>query len=51
LEQKGVAYKKIIAEENADLATKYAIRQAPTMIVGNSRMVGLGEIRKYISGK
>jgi len=51
LEQKGVTYTKIIAEENVDLATQYAIRQAPTMLVGNSRMVGLGEIRRYIANK
>ncbi len=51
LQQKGVAFKKIIAEENTELATRYAIRQAPTMLVGGNRMVGLGEIRKYIANR
>ncbi|MBQ0067632.1 MAG: ribonucleoside triphosphate reductase [Phascolarctobacterium sp.] len=51
LEQKGVAYKKIIADENKELVEKFAIKQAPTMISGNNRMVGLGEIRRFIAGK
>ncbi len=51
LTQKGVAFKKIIADENKELAEKFGIKQAPTMISGNSKMVGLGEIRRFVSGK
>lgn len=51
LEQKGVAYKKIIAEENRELTEKFGIKQAPTMVSGTAKMVGLGEIRKFIAAK
>lgn len=51
LNQKHMAYKKIIAEDNKDLVEKFGVKQAPTMIEGNTRMVGLGEIRKFISTK
>ena len=51
LTQKGVAFKKIIADENKELAEKFGVKQAPTMISGNSKMVGLGEIRKFVANK
>ena len=51
LTQKGVAFKKIIADENKEMVEKFGIKQAPTMISGNKKMVGLGEIRKFVASK
>ncbi len=45
----GIAYKKLVSEENADLVGQYGIRQAPTLIAGSEKIVGLGPIRRYIS--
>ena len=49
LNEAGVVYKKVLAEENPELAEKYAIRQAPTLVSGNEKITGLGPIRKFIS--
>ena len=42
LDQAGFAYKKVLASENVDLANKYGIRQAPTLVV-----VKGDEVAKY----
>lgn len=53
LNQSGVNYTKLLAEDNADLVKKYGIRQAPTVIVENGdqieKVVGVGPIRKFVS--
>ena len=43
-----VPFKEIFAEDQPDLARKYDVVSAPTMIVGGERLVGFGTIRKYL---
>ena len=53
LQQAGIGYTKVLAEENAELAGKLGIRQAPTLVAGSDenavKMVGLGAVRRYIA--
>ena len=52
LTEAGIAYRKVLAEENADLAAQYGIRQAPTLVIDGAetqKIVGLGAVRKFIS--
>lgn len=49
LQNAGLALTKLLAEENAELAKKLGIRQAPTLVVGQEKITGLGPIRKYIN--
>ena len=53
LDKAGIPYKVIDAEDNPDLAIKYGIMQAPTLVVNangvDNVLVGLGKIRGYIS--
>ncbi len=53
LEKAGISFEKLLAEENAELATELGIKQAPTLIITSddgqmSKFAGVGEIRKYI---
>jgi ribonucleoside-triphosphate reductase len=54
LNKAGIAYEKLIAEDNLDLATKYGIKGAPTLVVesgaGYDKYYGVPEIKKYITG-
>ena len=51
LEQAGIPFTKIMADENADLVAKYGIKQAPTLIVEHDgtfdKIVNASEIRKF----
>lgn len=49
LQNAGLGFTKVLAEENAELATKLNIRQAPTLVAGQLKITGLGPIRKYIN--
>lgn len=49
LQNAGLAFTKLLAEENAELAKSLGIRQAPTLVIGNEKITGLGPIRKYIN--
>lgn len=49
LQNAGLAFTKLLAEENAELAKSLGIRQAPTLMVGQEKITGLGPIRKYIN--
>ena len=49
LQNAGMAFSKLLAEENAELAKKLGIRQAPTLVVGHDKITGLGPIRKYVN--
>ena len=55
LGESGVAYRKVLVEENADLARRYDIRQAPTLVVPegetNEKLVGVGAVRRFLNGK
>ena len=53
LDKEGVAYEKILASaENADLVSKYGIKQAPTLVIAKDgateKFVGVSEIKKYL---
>ena len=49
LTKAGIAFEKILADEDPDAATAYGIRQAPTLIVGDGeKIVNLSNIKKYI---
>ncbi len=52
LNNAGVEYDKILAEENKDLINKYGVRQAPTMVVlskdGFEKYVNTANIKKYL---
>jgi len=51
LREAGIAYRKVLAEENPDLSVRYGIRQAPTLVADDGtdpvKVVGLGPIRKF----
>ncbi len=51
LEKAGVPFEKIIADENPDLTQKYGVKQAPTLVVDDSKTVekiaGAGAIRAF----
>ena len=53
LGEAGIAYRKVMVEENKDLAVGYGIRQAPTMVITGGdepvKLVGVGAIRKFIT--
>ena len=52
LDKAGVAYTKILAEENVALTESLGIKQAPTLVVAADgaveKFVGVAEIKKYI---
>ena len=51
LDKQGFAYEKLNAEDNAELAKKYGVKQAPTLIVTDGehfeKYAGAGAIRQY----
>ncbi len=51
LDKAGVEYKKLLAEENADLANAYGVTQAPTLVVIDGdkaeKIVNLSNIRAF----
>ncbi len=53
LEKAGIEFKKLLAEENAELVESYGIKQAPTLVIIKngevSKYTGVSEIRKFIS--
>lgn len=49
LNDAGVSFTKIMAEDNSELVKSLKIMQAPTLVVGNRMFVGLGEIYKFIN--
>ncbi len=52
LDKEGVAYKKLLANENAELATALGVKQAPTLVVVKngeaSKYAGVSDIKKYL---
>ena len=52
LDDAGIRYRKIYAEDNRDLARKYGILQAPTLVVDDgstvSKFRGVGEVRTFV---
>ena len=49
LDDAGIPYEKVLAEEVPELATKLGIRQAPTLVCGGQLYAGAGEIKKFIA--
>ena len=52
LDKAGMAYDKLMADENAELVKKYGITQAPTLVVNSGgrteKYAGAGAIRKFV---
>ncbi|MEA4933852.1 MAG: ribonucleoside triphosphate reductase, partial [Lawsonibacter sp.] len=52
LQRAGIPWRKVLAEENPDLTTRYGVRQAPTLVADDGtdpiKVVGLGAIRQFI---
>ncbi len=52
LDKAGVAYEKLLANENVDLVELYGVKQAPTLIVpseeGAVKLTGVSDIKKYL---
>ena len=55
MDKAGFQYEKLMADENADLAGKYGVKQAPTLIVpkgdGFDKIAGAVAIKAYVTGK
>jgi len=53
LDTAGIAYEKLYVEDNEELARKYGLRQAPTLVVesveGATKFVELAAIKEYIA--
>ena len=53
LDKAGFAYNKLLADENAELAVSYGVKQAPTLIVptadGFEKYAGAGAIKAFLS--
>ena len=53
LDKAGIAYEKIYANEQPEMATEYGIKQAPTLVVISggevSKFTGVSDIKKYIN--
>ncbi|MBR5507786.1 MAG: ribonucleoside triphosphate reductase, partial [Clostridia bacterium] len=52
LDKNGIAYNKLLADENKDMAVKFEIKQAPTLVIvkdGNiSKFAGVSDIKKAL---
>ncbi len=55
LEKAGVAFEKLIVDENRELAESLALRQAPTLVLmqgeNATKIAGVAAIREYLNGK
>ena len=55
LDKAGFAYEKLMAGENAELAKKYGVKQAPTLIVpdgdGYEKIAGAGAIKQFLADR
>ena len=53
MDKAGFKYEKLMAEDNAELAKQYGVKQAPTLVItkdgGFEKYAGAGAIRNYIS--
>ena len=51
LNDAGIVFTKILAEDNPELVIKHNIKQAPTLVVGDEKFTGISEIYDYIKRK
>ena len=53
LDKAGVAYNKLLANENVDLVNEFGIKQAPTLVVVENgvatKYTGVSDIKKYLN--
>ena len=53
MDRAGFPYEKLMAEEHAELAGKYGVKQAPTLIITDGdkfeKIAGAGAIKQYMS--
>ena len=52
LEKAGIPYTKVVAEESPELAVRYGVRQAPTLVAQGPdapvKAVGLGAVKRFV---
>ncbi|MBQ3527371.1 MAG: ribonucleoside triphosphate reductase [Clostridia bacterium] len=48
LDKAGIAYEKLLVEENEDFAREIGLRQAPTLLVGDKKYTEIAGVREYI---
>lgn len=51
LKEANIAFKKVLAEDNAELVNRLGIIQAPTLVKGDEKYSGLSDIYKFIAGE
>ncbi|MBR3691414.1 MAG: glutathione S-transferase N-terminal domain-containing protein, partial [Clostridia bacterium] len=55
LDKAGIAYEKLIVDENRELAESLGLRQAPTLVIQQgdnvTKLAGVAAIREYLNGK
>jgi ribonucleoside-triphosphate reductase len=49
LNDAGVSFTKIMAEDNSELIIELGIKQAPTLVIGEKKFAGISEIYRYIN--
>ncbi len=53
MDRMGIPYEKIFANEQPEMAVKYGIRQAPTLVVQQGdevkKYTGVSEVKKYLA--
>ncbi|MBE6943887.1 MAG: ribonucleoside triphosphate reductase [Ruminococcaceae bacterium] len=49
LDDAGIPYEKVLAEDTPELAAKLGIHQAPTLVAGGQLYTGAGAIKKFIA--
>ncbi|MBQ0110123.1 MAG: ribonucleoside triphosphate reductase [Clostridiales bacterium] len=47
LDKAGISYKKVYVEDDPELAKSLGLKQAPTLIVGDEKIVNVSNIKKY----
>ena len=48
LDKANVKYRKVYVEDEPELAKQLGLKQAPTLVVGNERIVNVSNIKKYL---
>ncbi len=48
LDKANVSYRKVYVEDEPELAKQLGLKQAPTLVVGNEKIVNVSNIKKYL---
>lgn len=51
LKEANITFKKVLAEDNAELVNRLGIIQAPTLVKGDEKYSGLSDIYKFVAGE